>query len=100
MAPRAGIGTPYYAAVRLIRAAGTNWIMFDASCAQAGFDPLDLPVDRFCNLVESRLVEGMDEPQRDRFYLDLYRSPDGDVTAGPWSDEAMAAAFAANVGGG
>lgn len=72
--------------------------MFDAMCAQAGFDPIELPLDRFCNLVEARIVEGLDEAARDRFYLDLYRSPDGEVVAGPWSDAAMAAAFTANVG--
>lgn len=100
MANGADFGTPYHAAVRLIGAAGDNWAMFDAGCAQAGFDPLALPLDRFCNLVEARIVEHMDESERDRFYLDLYKSPDGDVVAGPWSDAAMAAAFTANVGAG
>lgn len=41
------------------------------------------------------IFAGMDESERVRFELELYTSPEGEVTEGAWSDEAMAEGFEA-----
>lgn len=42
---------PYGAVVRLLGIAALHWRAIDGACARAGFDPLDLPLTRFLNLV-------------------------------------------------
>ena len=49
----------YAAAVRLFRIAGHYWPEIDGACARQGFDPLDLGVDRFLNLVYAWCTERM-----------------------------------------
>lgn len=64
---------------------------------EAGFDPLQLPPDRFFSWVWSLLVKDRDEKGRMDLEIEIYRPLPGqeDVSSGPWSDEAMAASFRA-----
>lgn len=68
---------------------------------QAGFDPLELPLDRFLNWAWRMLTRNMDEKKLAQFKMDLYRPIPGitpsEVT-GPWSDDAMAESFMALAG--
>jgi hypothetical protein len=75
--------------------------VFDGWCATQGFDPLDLPSDRLCNVVYYWLARRA-KNERELAELDaqLERVPDGvdvdEVTAeGTWSAEGEMAAFAA-----
>lgn len=44
-------GFSYVTALRLIGVAGQFWREIDGACARQGFDPIDLPIDRFLNMV-------------------------------------------------
>lgn len=62
---------------------------------EAGFDPVQLPPDRFFNWVWSVLMKNRDEKGRMEVELEIYRPLPGQsqVTSGPWSEEEMAASF-------
>lgn len=68
---------------------------------QAGFDPLELPLDRFLNWAWRMLTRNMDEKRLAQFNMDLHRPIPGitpSETIGPWSDDAMAESFMALAG--
>ena len=80
MADGAVPGFSYYTALRLFRLAGEFWREIDGACARQGFDPLDLGVDRFLNLVHSWLMERVshaEEKDRDAFTQQLFAAPTG-----------------------
>lgn len=61
-----------------------------------GFDPLELPADRFFNWVWREVTRNMDEKKLREFTMDVHRPLPGqapDTSVGPWSDEAMAESF-------
>lgn len=97
MADREGVGPPYWVAARLTVAARHNWTVFDGWCASRAVDPMDLPPDRFLNLVYWWLVRGADEKRRQEIDRNLDRVPSGEqaeVETGPWSADSEMAAFA------
>ncbi len=52
------VGPPYQVCLRLYGIAAARWQEIDGTCAQAGgFDPLSLPIDRFCNMIYAWAVE-------------------------------------------
>lgn len=66
-----------------------------------GFDPLELPADRFFNWMWSVVMRGRNETERARLSGELHMplpgqnlTPD-DVQVGPWSDAEMASSFRA-----
>jgi hypothetical protein len=100
-------GPPYYAVEGICRSATENWVGIDGTCALAGFDPLDLAPERFCNLVEvwfaSRLEEAKYKALRDRWYRPppevvspITREPDPEVVRQVEAQEG--AAFSAFLG--
>ncbi len=74
----------------------------DGEAVTQGFDPLDLPVDRFLNWVWHTITKGMDDKARRSFEIEVYRPLPGmtldDVTDGPWSDEEATRSFMALAG--
>lgn len=66
----------------------------DAHALQAGFDPLELPLHRFCSWVLAWFRERLAEPDWNQFESRVYRPPAGVTpTSGPWSEAAMSAGF-------
>lgn len=67
----------------------------DAAALEAGFDPTELPADRFFNWVWHLLIKDKDEQERGRLESEIYRPPRGvEVEEGPWSAAAEMDAFA------
>jgi hypothetical protein len=68
----------------------------------SGFDPLDLPFDRFCNWVYTWIMRDRNEVQKAsviaQLYLPIVGLDEDNSSAGPWSDEAMAKSFIATKG--
>lgn len=72
--------------------------MIDGAAAGRGVDPLELPLDRFCNHVHEVATELMSETERRSFDMTLERPlPGQPPTDGAWSDEELAATFYANL---
>jgi hypothetical protein len=71
--------------------------VFDGWCVTRGFDPLELPFDRFCNIVYFWLVQGRDEEDVRQLDLDLNAPLPGrpDPASGPWEPQEELAAFQA-----
>lgn len=73
--------------------------MIDGWAAVSGSDPMQLPADRFLNLIYFWAVKELD--QDDRFKLDtrLWMPPKGEAPApqSPWSAENEKKAFSAFV---
>ena len=98
MAGRQGHRPPYWVASRLITSARQDWARFDGWAAAQGVDPIDLPMDRFCNLVYYWLTRGADPRRRDEIDRTLERPPAGatatlDDSGSPWSAESELSAF-------
>jgi hypothetical protein len=83
---------------RLLYTAKARWAAFDgwAATTMAGLDPLDLPLDRFLNLIYYWLVREAHEDEVAKFDTRLWRPPKGVKPApgSPWSAERESAAFA------
>jgi hypothetical protein len=69
------VGPPYWAAARLIQAAAHHWIALDGWCALRGTDLMALPLDRFCNAVQSWLMERVEKPEL--LLVELQKPPPG-----------------------
>jgi len=70
--------------------------VFDGWCAAQGVDPLELPIDRLCNLTYWFLVRNADEKRRAEIDARLEDVPAGEDLEGvesAWSAEAEMAAF-------
>lgn len=84
---------------RLFGSARAQWAAFDgwAAATMGGTDPLDLPFDRFLNLIYHWLTNGADPAEIKKFDARLWRPLPGMVPAAgsPWSAEAETAAFKA-----
>lgn len=97
MAGVEGVRTPFHVAARLIGAAHRDWTRLDGWAAGQGFDPLDLPLDRLCNFVYSKLAENKSEEDRERLDDQLWRPPQGvevdDAETGVWSADSELEAF-------
>lgn len=72
--------------------------MMDSTAAIAGFDPMQLPIDRFCNWVVQWFRERLRPLDFQSFEARINRPApgvdplEGDLT-GPWSEDAMSTAF-------
>lgn len=66
----------------------------DGSAAEAGLDPMGLPLDRWCNWVYSWVVSRLGAKERRAFDMALSRPGPGEVPP-EWTDEGQAAAFLA-----
>lgn len=102
MAHGQGVRPPYWSAARLTATARARWHEFDGWAASCGVDPLDLPIDRFLNLVYYWLMQGVKPSERDRVEAQLAAPPSGADPAeveedpdSPWSADAEMAAFRA-----
>lgn len=95
MAHQTGVGTPYLAAARLLSASVGEWGSFDGWAASRGVDPVDLPLDRYCNLVYFWLTQNAPPEKREEVDEMLYRDAEGKPSedSGPWAAEAELAAF-------
>lgn len=97
MADVEGRWPPYWVAARLAATARDRWTIFDGWCAARGVDPVDLPPDRFCNLVYYWLVRNANDRQRADldFWLEALPTGEDPVAAdeGRWSADAEMAAF-------
>lgn len=60
----------YRAVDGLIRIADEFWHEIDGSCARTGFDPRDLPFDRFLNLIYSWACQRVQYAENGRTELD------------------------------
>lgn len=69
--------------------------MLDGHATEAGFDPLELPLDRFCNWVYSWIAGRLDDKTRRMFDLQLGRPMPGAAASDEWSDDELAAEWAA-----
>jgi hypothetical protein len=58
------VGPPYQVVQRLIGIAGSYWAEIDGQCAASGFDPLDLPPDRFFNFIYYWAVNRVEDRQK------------------------------------
>ncbi len=59
-------------------------------------EPLELPLDRFLNLVYYWFTEHMDGEDKQRFDMQMSMPPAGvEPTTGPWSAEEMGGGFMA-----
>lgn len=75
----------------------------DGEAVTLGFDPLELPADRFFNWVWCVMMRGRDESERTRLAGELYLPLPGqdidenfdDFSGNPWSDDAMGTSFLA-----
>lgn len=73
--------------------AQTNWAVIDGDASQ---DPLELPLDRFLNLIYAWAVRDADASEVAKFDARLWMPPVGVVAeSGPWSVEAETQAFGA-----
>jgi len=80
--------------LRLFASAKQYWPTFDGWAASRGIDPMDLPVDRFLNLVYHFLTRNGTQEEIDKVDRTLWMPPKGvAVSRGPWSKEAEAKAF-------
>lgn len=71
---------PSVAVHRLLAYAERYWSQIDGEAASRGADPITLPIDRFCNLIEWWVTQRVRDV--DRFLDDLYRPlPGQPVTA-------------------
>lgn len=77
----------------------THWAVFDGWCASRNVDSLELPIDRFCNLVYYWVTRNMKEDDRDGFDRRLSRPVAGTgaqgirEASGAWSRESELAQF-------
>lgn len=81
---------------RLVAAAKHNWPTFDGICASQGFDPLELPWDRFLNLIHWFLTRNAGEAKDiEDWERHLWMPPVGvEAPAGtPWSVESQESAM-------
>lgn len=81
---------------RLLSIASSHWARIDgALAASLTTDPLDLPIDRFLNLVYWRAVDGGSEEDVRKFESRLWMPPVGVAPApqSPWSPENETRAF-------
>lgn len=82
---------------RLLNAAKARWSAFDgwAAAELSGRDPLDLPMDRFANLVYFWITKDADPDEVPKFDNRLWRPPPGMLPApgSPWSPENETSAF-------
>lgn len=69
----------------------------DGAAAERGFDPLELPIDRFLSWVYSWVVSRLSDKDRRRFDMELARPAHGEESP-EWSDDALAADFEAAFG--
>jgi len=60
----------YPAVAGLIRIADEFWPEIDGACARTGFDPLELPFDRFLNLIYAWSCERVQYSENGRAELD------------------------------
>lgn len=70
----------YAAACRLFGIAGYLWWEIDGACARQGFDPLDLPLDRFLSLVYSWFTERLSHSTKEdaeQAMTELFAPADG-----------------------
>lgn len=71
-----------------------NWTVIDGRAALAGVDPVELPLDRLCNLAEWLATEGAEQREVELWQRRLWMPPKGVVAReGLWSVEAETAAF-------
>jgi hypothetical protein len=91
--------------VRLLGIVNDHYPMIDGELAlTSGMDPLDLPLDRLCNLAfHFATRNASNEIELKKFEARLWRPPAGEEIdeeqAGPWSPESETAAFKALVSG-
>lgn len=82
---------------RLLNTAKAQWSAFDgwAAASLSGADPLDLPLDRFVNLIYWWAIRDAEPEEIPKFDQRLWRPPPGVAPApgSPWSAEAETAAF-------
>lgn len=77
----------------------TRWAVFDGWCASRNVNPLDLPIDRFCNLVYYWAVRNMKDDAKADFDRHISQPVTGaGATAireatGIWSRESELAQF-------
>jgi hypothetical protein len=85
--------------MRLIGIAETNWDRLDGDMAAKGVDPMELPFDRFLNLIYAFAVSSFsDEKDLNRFEARLNLPIPGirskiAETASPWAPERETAAL-------
>lgn len=82
---------------RLIEMGHRYWPRIDGSLAAShDTDPMDLPLDRFLNLIYWWLTQEGSEDEVRKFDTRLWQPPKGVAPApsSPWSPEAETAAFA------
>lgn len=78
----------------MIASARRDWARFDGKCASRGVDPLELPLDRLCNLVWHWITEHRKPDEVDRIEADLWRPPPGtEASSGAWSASEELSAF-------
>lgn len=83
---------------RLIGLAREHWAKIDGMMASRGLDPLELPGDRFLNLIYWWATkDAVDQQALDKFDRQVWRPPKGvrPPPGSPWSAEAETKAFAA-----
>lgn len=86
--------------IRLVRIVAASFDTIDGELAlSSGLDPLELPLDRFCNMAWAwaiRPADHAENPENEikKFRARIWQPPAGVTpTAGPWSAEAETAAF-------
>lgn len=82
---------------RLVNTVAEHWPRFDGEMALQGFDPLDLPFDRFISLLYAWMTKDLDEAGLAKFDAQLWQPVKGvEIPAeSPWSPENEQKAFAA-----
>lgn len=94
MVSEAGRWTPYYVTQALINTASEHWVSIDGWLASRGIEPMDLPIDRWLNLIYHWATREADATEIAKFDARLWQPPPGEVpTEGPWTPEAEASAF-------
>jgi hypothetical protein len=80
---------------RLVFSVGSIWARFDGQMGMRSVDPLEMPFERFLNLVYAWYTEGMDETEIAKFDAKLWMPVKGAEIPkeSPWSPENEQKAF-------